>query len=75
VVIFFLSRIGVVTPAFLMRHFKIAVLAIAVLSAVITPTGDVLTMSIFAGPMILLYLLGVLVSWISYKREASRKAK
>lgn len=64
IVIFFLSRIGVVTPRFLMRHFRIAVLAIALLSAVLTPTGDMLTMSIFAGPMILLYLLGVAVSWI-----------
>jgi len=64
IVIFFLSRIGVVTPRWLMRHFRIAVLLIAILAAVITPTGDMLTMSVFAGPMILLYLLGVLVSWI-----------
>ena len=72
IVIFFLSRIGVVTPQFLMRHFKIAVLAIAVLAAVLTPTGDVLTMSVFAGPMILLYLLGVGVSWISQRRQQAR---
>ena len=64
VLIFFLSRIGVVTPRFLMRHFRIAVLAIALLSAVLTPTGDMLTMSVFAGPMILLYLLGVAVAWV-----------
>ena len=36
----------------------------AVLSAVLTPTGDVITMSVFAGPMIVLYLFGVLVSWL-----------
>ncbi|MCP3982584.1 MAG: twin-arginine translocase subunit TatC [bacterium] len=64
VLIFFLSRIGLVTPGFLMRHFRIAVLAIAVVSAVITPTGDMVTMSVFAGPMIVLYLLGVFVSWL-----------
>ncbi len=69
IVIFFFSRIGVVTPGFLMRHFRTAVLVIALLSAIITPTGDVLTMSIFAGPMILLYLLGVGVSWITGKRR------
>ena len=69
IVILFLSRVGVVTPRFLMKHFKTAVLIMAVLSAVITPTGDMLTMSIFAGPMILLYLLGVLVSWISMRRK------
>ena len=71
IVIFFLSRIGVVTPRFLMRHFRTAVLIIAVLAAVITPTGDMLTMSVFAGPMILLYLLGVLVSWLFGRRPSA----
>ena len=65
ILILFLSRIGVVTPRMLMRHFRLAVVVIAVLSAVLTPTGDVITMSVFAGPMILLYLLGVGVAWIS----------
>jgi len=64
VVIFFLSRVGLVTPRFLMRHFRTAVLIIAVLSAVLTPTGDIPTMAVFAVPMVLLYLLGVAVSWI-----------
>jgi len=64
IVIFFLARIGIVTPRFLMRHFRTAVLIIAVLAAVITPTGDMLTMSVFAGPMIVLYLLGVAVAWL-----------
>jgi sec-independent protein translocase protein TatC len=68
-----LSRIGVVTPRFLMRHFKTAVLIIAILAAILTPTGDMLTMSVFAGPMILLYLLGVLVSWIFGRRDESDK--
>jgi len=64
ILIFFLSRMGIVTPRFLMRHFRLAVLIIAVLSAILTPTGDVLTMSVFAGPMIALYLIGVAVSWV-----------
>ena len=68
VLIFFLTRIGVVTPQFLMRHFKIAVLVIAILSAVLTPTGDIPTMAVFAVPMVLLYLLGVAVSWLFRKR-------
>jgi len=72
IVIFFLSRIGVVTPQFLMRHFRVAVLVIAVLAAVLTPTGDVLTMSVFAGPMILLYLLGVGIAWVSQRRRRAR---
>jgi len=74
-VIFFLSRLGLVTPRFLMRHLRIAVLAIFIAAAVITPTGDVMTMCVFAGPMLLLYLLGVLVSWMFGKpREGERDA-
>jgi sec-independent protein translocase protein TatC len=69
IVILFLSRMGVVTPAFLMRYFRHAVLIIAILAAVITPTGDIMTMSVFAGPMILLYLLGVALSWLVKKSD------
>jgi sec-independent protein translocase protein TatC len=62
-----------VLMGFLMRHFRTAVLIIAVLAAVLTPTGDMLTMSVFAGPMILLYLLGVSVSWLVLRKPVSRK--
>jgi sec-independent protein translocase protein TatC len=63
IVIFFLARIGVVTPGFLMKHFRLAVVIIAIIAAVVTPTGDALTMGVFAVPMVLLYLLGVAVAW------------
>ena len=71
ILIFFLSRLGLVTPGFLMRHFRTAVLVIAVLSAVITPTGDMITMMIFVAPMVLLYLLGVAVAWIAGRRDGA----
>lgn len=64
VLILILARVGIVTPGFLMRHFRFAVLAIAITAAVITPTGDALTLAVFTVPMILLYLLGVAVAWI-----------
>jgi sec-independent protein translocase protein TatC len=63
ILIFFLSRLGVVTPRFLMRHFRVAVLVIAIAAAVLTPSGDMVTMSIFVAPMVLLYLLGAAVAW------------
>ena len=62
VVIFVLARIGLVTPGFLMRQFKFAVLASFVLSAIITPSADVVNQTMLALPMIGLYLLGVLVA-------------
>jgi sec-independent protein translocase protein TatC len=58
-VILFLSRVGVVTPRFLIRHFRWAVLGTFVVAAIITPTSDVFNLCLFAVPMLLLYLLGV----------------
>jgi sec-independent protein translocase protein TatC len=71
ILIFFLTRLGLVTPQMLLRQFRVAVLVIAVLAAVLTPTGDMVTMSIFVAPMVLLYLIGVAVSWLfAPRREA-----
>jgi sec-independent protein translocase protein TatC len=57
--IFLLAQIGVVTPRFLIRHFRWAVLLIFVAAAIITPTPDVVNLCLFALPTIVLYLLGV----------------
>jgi sec-independent protein translocase protein TatC len=64
VVIFVLSRIGLVTPGFLLRQFRWAVLGAFVISAVITPTPDMVTQTMLAVPMLALYLLGVGVAYL-----------
>ncbi len=64
VVIFVLSRIGLVNAGMLLRAWKWAILMSFVLAAIITPSGDALTMTALAGPMVGLYLLGVLIAWI-----------
>ena len=63
VVIFVLSRIGLVTAPFLLRQFKWAVLGSFIVAAVLTPTPDMVVQTTLALPMIGLYLLGVLVAW------------
>jgi sec-independent protein translocase protein TatC len=69
--IFFLARIGIVSAGQLIRWFRWAVLLIFVVAAVITPTPDVATQTVFAVPMILLYVLGVVVAALfGKKREA-----
>lgn len=65
IVLFFLGRIGLVTPRFLLRNLRLAIIVSFIVSAVITPTGDMLTMSVFALPMVVLYLLGILVVWFT----------
>jgi sec-independent protein translocase protein TatC len=67
--IFFLARMGVITAGQLVRWFRWAVLLIFVTAAIITPTPDVATQTVFAVPMILLYLLGVVVAAIFGKRR------
>jgi sec-independent protein translocase protein TatC len=72
VLIFLLSQMGLVTPRFLLRHFRWAVLIIFTVAAVITPTPDVFNLCLFALPTIGLYLLGIgasaLVGWLQ-RRE------
>ena len=58
-VIFFLARIGLVTPRFLIAKFRYAVLIIFIVAAIITPTPDFYTQTVLAVPMLLLYLAGV----------------
>ena len=67
--IYFLARMGVVTPRFLIRNFKYAVLVIFVVAAIITPTGDPLTQAMFAGPMIGLYVISIAIAWMFAKKR------
>jgi sec-independent protein translocase protein TatC len=61
-VIFFLAKMGVVNVQLLARSRKYAVLIVAVLAAIITPTPDPFNMLIVMAPLILLYELGVLLA-------------
>jgi sec-independent protein translocase protein TatC len=64
VLIFVLARIGLVSAGFLIRHFKYAFLISFVASAVITPSGDMVTQSALAIPMLGLYVIGIGVAWV-----------
>lgn len=61
-VIFFLAKLGVVTPASLSRYRRYAILVIAVLAAVITPTPDPFNMLLVMAPLIVLYEIGILLA-------------
>jgi len=74
-IIFLLASIGVVTPRFLMRHFRWAVLLIFIVAALITPTPDVVNLCIFALPTVGLYLLGVAAAWIVVRGKRKRAAE
>jgi sec-independent protein translocase protein TatC len=59
VLAFLLSKLGILSARFLIKYFKYAIVIIFIIAAVITPTPDIVTQSMFAVPMILLYLLSI----------------
>ncbi len=59
---FFLAKLGIVTPASLSRYRKYAILVIAVIAAVATPTHDPFNMILLMMPLILLYEIGILLA-------------
>jgi sec-independent protein translocase protein TatC len=74
VLIFFLSLFGIVTPGFLWKNFRYAILIIAIAAAIITPTPDAMTMFIFMAPMIALYVVGIGVSAVVVRRKRRAEA-
>jgi len=60
--IFFLAKLGIITPAALSRYRKYAILVVAVIAAVITPTPDPFNMILVMVPLILLYEIGILLA-------------
>lgn len=74
ILIFFLSLFGIVTPQFLLKNFRYALLVIAILAAVLTPTPDATTMVLFMLVLVSLYFLGVGVSWLVVRKRNRRMA-
>jgi sec-independent protein translocase protein TatC len=71
--ILLLSLIGVVTPRFLLRYFRHAVVVIFIVAAIITPTPDYVNLCIFALPAIGLYLLGVGAAFVAERFRKKRE--
>jgi sec-independent protein translocase protein TatC len=63
ILIFFLALFGIVSPRFLWKNIRYAVLAVFIVAAVICPSPDPWTMCIYAIPMLALYVIGILVAW------------
>ena len=69
VLVAFLSLFGLISPGFLWRNFRYAFLLILIVAAVISPTADVLNLFLWSGPMLVLYVLSIGISWIFKKRR------
>jgi len=67
--IFALARFGLVTAGFLARNFKYAVLIIFIIAAIVTPSSDVVNLTVMALPMCVLYVLSIGVAWMFGKKR------
>jgi len=68
VIIFFLSRIGVVTPTSLIKYRKYALLIVLTFAAIITPP-DVASQFIVAIPVMILYQISIFISRLVLKKQ------
>ena len=71
---FFLAKMRMVTARFLWRHLRYAILIIFIVAAVLTPSPDPWNMTIFAMPMLALYLIGIGVAWLAEPKRPSNQA-
>ena len=72
ILVFFLALFGIVSAGWLWRNIRYAILVIFIISAIITPTPDVLTMCVFAAPMLVLYLLSIGVAYMVHPTRRNR---
>jgi len=64
-----LARIGLVTAGFLIRTWKISLIVILIVAAVVSPTGDIPNMMLFASPMMALYVVSIFIAWLFGKKR------
>lgn len=64
-----LARIGLVTAGLMIRTWKISLIVILIVAAVVSPTGDIPNMLIFAAPMIVLYIVSIFIAWFFGKKR------
>ena len=74
IIIYFLTKIGLVTPEVLRKYRKVALVIVLIISAIITPP-DVASQIIVAVPVLILYQISIYISKVVLKREAKRNER
>lgn len=72
--VYFLSKMGILTAKWMIKNFKYAILVIFIIAAVITPTPDWINQSIVALPMVALYGLSILIALLVGRGKEKAKA-
>ncbi len=74
VLLVFLQLVGVLTPQQLLRSWRYAIIAIVFIAAVITPSGDPISLAALAVPMTVLYMVSVGIGWVAQRRRREEPA-
>jgi sec-independent protein translocase protein TatC len=69
ILIFFLALMGIITAGFMWKNFRYAILLIFIIAAIVTPSPDVMSMCIFAAPMVALYGISIGIAWIVHPKQ------
>jgi len=72
-VAYFLTKIGLLNPGVMRKYRRHAIVGILIIAAIATPTPDILTQSLFAAPMILLYEISIFISKFAQKKSEPTK--
>jgi sec-independent protein translocase protein TatC len=73
--VLFLARMGMITPRFMIKNFKFAVLIIAIGAGILSPDGGGVGMAVMGGPVIVLYVVSIGLAWIFGKKTSSVGAR
>jgi sec-independent protein translocase protein TatC len=73
VLLFFLTLLRIVSPMFLLRHSRYAILVIFIIAAIVTPTPDVFNLMLFATPMCLLFYVGIFAGYLLVLHRENRR--
>jgi sec-independent protein translocase protein TatC len=66
-----LARMGLVTARWMLKVWRVAVIVILIVAAVLSPTNDVPNMLLFAAPMFVLYAISIIVAWICGQKRTT----
>lgn len=71
-VVFLLAKLRIVNAKMLLKGWRIAIVVIAILAAVITPTGDPVNMALLMAPLLVLYMLSILMAKVANNNNESK---
>lgn len=74
IVIYFLTRVGLITPDLMRKNRRYAIVVILVIAALITPTPDILTQLVVSTPLYLLFEMSIFVSARVLRKQQEREA-